>query len=210
MAFLTFEGIDGSGKSTLMKLLAEHLKGLGLPVEMTRQPGGTSLGTELRDILLRTKGSPPSPEAELLIYEADRAHHVATAIRPWLQKKVWVLCDRYADSSLAFQGAGRQISKNQVRQLNEFATQGLKPDLTVLVDCPVEVSVKRRQLRQTNEKTKADRFENERREFHQAVRDEFLALAKAEPDRFVVLNSEKEPQSLLTELIQEMKGRKLL
>jgi dTMP kinase len=210
MAFLTFEGIDGSGKSTLIRQLAEHLKGLGLTVEITRQPGGTNLGGELREILLRTKGAPPCPEAELLIYEADRAHHVATILRPLLQKKTWVLCDRYADSSLAFQGAGRKISKEKVRWLNEFATQGLRPDMTVLVDCPVELGMKRREQRQATDKTKADRFEKEKKAFHQAVRDEFLALARAEPDRFVVLNSEKDTQTLLKELLNEMKKRGLL
>src|SRR6266404_1401263 len=99
MAFLTFEGIDGSGKSSLMKELANYLRSLGLPVEITREPGGSAMGPELREILLRTQGLAPCPEAELLIYEADRAQHVAMKIRPWLDKKHWVLSDRFYDSS---------------------------------------------------------------------------------------------------------------
>src|SRR5690242_12362135 len=110
MAFITFEGIDGSGKSSLLKNFAVHLKSLGLTVEMTREPGGSELGRELRTMLLKTSGIPPCPESELLLYEADRAQHVAIHIKPWLEKKAWVLSDRFSDSSAAFQGAGRNIS----------------------------------------------------------------------------------------------------
>src|ERR1700677_727879 len=131
MAFLTFEGIDGSGKSSLLKNFADYLKTLGVPVEITREPGGSELGRELRQILLRTQGTPPCPESELLLYEADRAQHVSLHIKPCLEKKIWVLSDRFSDSSLAFQGAGRHIPIEKVNWLNEFATRGLLPDLTV-------------------------------------------------------------------------------
>ena len=205
MPFITFEGIDGSGKSSLIKKLADDLRKLGLVVEMTQEPGGTSLGTELRQILLRNKGDVPCPEAELLIYEADRAHHVKNKIKPLLNKGTWVLSDRFSDSSLAFQGAGRSLKMADVQWLNDFATGGLKPDLTVLVDCPVNVGHARRAGRE------ADRFENEKNEFHEKVRQEFLKLAHAEPERFYILDSEKSgPEELLQKLLSEMKQRKLL
>lgn len=204
MPFLTFEGIDGSGKSTLIKKLAEHLKSLSLTIEITREPGGTKLGEELREILLRTKGSAPCPEAELLIYEADRAQHVNTKIRPLLKQNAWVLSDRFYDSSSVFQGAGRKIASKSVEWLNDFASGGLKPDLTFLLDCPVEVSQARRQSRQ------ADRFELEKTEFHETIRNGFLELAKKHADRFLVLDATESPDRLLQLAIDELKNRGLL
>jgi dTMP kinase len=209
MAFFTFEGIDGSGKSSLLKNFADHLRGLGLPVEITREPGGSELGRELRQMLLKTTGTPPCPESELLLYEADRAQHVAIHIKPWLEKKTWVLSDRFGDSSLAFQGAGRHIPLEKVRWLNEFATRGLVPDLTVIVDCPVEVSNARREKREKEGGTKPDRFEKEVNTFHQAVRDEYLKMAKTEK-RFYVLDGTKDQKAMLEELLAECKKRKLL
>jgi dTMP kinase len=210
MPFLTFEGIDGSGKSSLLKNFAEYLKSRQLPVEITREPGGSELGPELRQILLRTKGPSPSPEAELLIYEADRAQHVRNKIRPLLEKKFWVLSDRFYDSSTAFQGAGRKIPREAVEWLNRFATGGLVPELTVLVDCPVEVSLARRKKREADQNSKADRFEREDNQFHQAVRDEYLALAKRETKRIFVLDGEKSPGTLLRQLVAEVEKRGLL
>lgn len=210
MPFLTFEGIDGSGKSSLLKSFAQHLKDKGLNVEITREPGGSPLGRELREILLRTKGTPPCPQAELLIYEADRAQHVTTVIKPWLAKNAWVLSDRFADSSLAFQGAGRHIPKTDVEWLNKFATGGLSPQMTVLLDCPVEVSDARRKQREQNKNQKADRFENEKREFHEAIRQEFLSLAREHGDRYFVLDAQKTPVELLEGLVKECHKRGLL
>jgi dTMP kinase len=209
MAFFTFEGIDGSGKSSLLKNFADHLKGLGLTVEMTREPGGSELGRELRQILLKTTGVPPCPESELLLYEADRAQHVAQHIKPWLEKKAWVLSDRFGDSSVAFQGAGRHIPVEKVKWLNEFATQGLLPDMTIVVDCPVEESVARREKREREANTRPDRFESEISTFHQAVRNEYLKLAKTH-SRFFVLDGTKDQKSLLEDLITECKKRKFL
>ena len=209
MPFLTFEGIDGSGKSSLLKAFTDYLKSRGLPVEITREPGGSNIGPELRNILLRTVGQAPCPQAELLIYEADRAQHVTFKIRPLLEKGVWVISDRFADSSIAFQGAGRHIKKEDVQWLNTFATGGLKPDLTILLDCPVELSQARRKKREGEKKVNADRFEMESQEFHQAVRDSYLALAKNEPDRFVVLDAKKTQEVLLKELIEAVSTRDL-
>ncbi len=204
MPFISFEGIDGSGKSSLLENFKIHLKGLGLPVETTKEPGGTQLGKDLRNILLRTNGEAPCPRAELLIYEADRAQHVEVIIKPLLQKGFWILSDRYADSSLAFQGAGRKLDKEKVVWLNSFATSGLVPDLTVLLDCTVEVAETRRASRED------DRMESEKLEFHQMVRDEYLTLAKHEPKRFLVLDAMKTPKQLFEELLQEVKNRKIL
>lgn len=205
MAFITFEGIDGSGKSSLIGLLAEKLKGLGHKVELTQEPGGTALGKELREILLRTKGEIPCEESELLIYEADRAHHVKTKIKPLLEKSVWVLSDRYFDSSTAFQGAGRNISKGDVKWLNQFASLGLKPTMTILVDCAVDTGKSRMKDRTL------DRLEMEKKDFHEKVREEYLVLAEAEPLRFFVLNSENsKPEMLVEEIWREMKKRDLI
>jgi dTMP kinase len=154
-------------------------------------------------MVLKTSGTPPCPEAELLLYEADRAQHVALHIRPWLEKKVWVLSDRFGDSSVAFQGAGRKIPREKVQWLNTFATQDLVPDMTIIVDCPVEVSQARRKDRV------ADRFEAEDTAFHQAVRSEYLAMAKTHP-RFLLLDGTKNPQTLLEDLVEEVKKRKFL
>ena len=205
MPFITFEGIDGSGKSSILRLLSERLRALGHKVETTQEPGGTVLGRELREILLRTSGTPPCPETELLIYEADRAQHVKTKIKPLLKDGVWVFSDRYYDSSLAFQGAGRNIKKSDVAWLNEFASMGLKPDMTVLVDCTVGVGKSRMANREL------DRFELEKKEFHEKVRAEYLLIAAAESKRFFVLNSEKtSPEDLAIVVFDEIKKRGLL
>lgn len=209
MPFFTFEGIDGSGKSSLLKKFEDHLKGLGHGVEITREPGGSSLGQSLRKILLEVSDTPPCPQAELLLYEADRAQHVTTKIKPWLKQNKWVLSDRFSDSSVAFQGAGRSLKPDDVKWLNTFATQGLLPDVTVIVDCPVEVSQARRQKREKEEKTQADRFELEKTTFHQAVRDEYLKMAKTHP-RFLLLDGTKTLDALLNDLVTECQRRKLL
>ena len=210
MPFITFEGIDGSGKSSLLDSLASHLKSNGHLVEITREPGGSTIGPEIRKILLRTDGVAPCPEAELLLYEADRAQHVALKIRPLLEKNYWVLSDRFADSSLAFQGAGRKIAQTDVAWLNQFATQGLKPDATILVDCSVELSLERRTKREKANHTKPDRFENENQKFHQAVRDEYLALAKNEPKRWIVIDSDQAPEEIFKTLKDQLRQRGLL
>ncbi len=195
MPFITFEGVDGSGKSSLLQLLSEFLKKDGHTVEMTKEPGGTDLGIELRRLLLKTTGQAPTPRAELLIYEADRAQHVETKIKPLLSRGVWVLSDRFSDSSLAFQGAGRNISSEDVIWLNEFATGKVTPDLTVLVDCDVDVAASRRSDR------KIDRLEGEKKEFHQKVRNGFLEIAKNHSQRFLVLNSERQSAAELLAIL---------
>jgi dTMP kinase len=181
--FLTLEGGDGSGKSTQSALLAAWLESQGRTVLLTREPGGTELGDEIREIVLHRRGH-IAPRAEALLYAADRAHHIATKVRPALERGDIVLQDRYLDSSVAYQGAGRVLAPAEVRDLSLWAAEGLLPDLTILLDLDETVGQDRLKSR-----TKYDRLEDEKQEFHARVREGYLALAAAEPDRFLVLNA---------------------
>ncbi|WP_294178115.1 dTMP kinase [uncultured Schumannella sp.] len=182
--FLTFEGGDGSGKSTQAAILEEHLVGLGREVVRTREPGGTDLGVELREIVLHRRGE-MEPRAEALIYAADRAHHIATLVRPALERGAIVLQDRYLDSSVAYQGAGRVLDATEVRELSLWATGGLLPDVTVLLD--LDETLGRERL--DSSRTRYDRLEAEASDFHARVRAAYLELAAAEPERFLVLDA---------------------
>ena len=181
--FITFEGGDGSGKSTQVALLTEWLHSEGREVEHSREPGGTELGGELRNIVLHRKGH-ISPRAEALLYAADRAHNIATKVRPALERGAIVIQDRYLDSSVAYQGAGRVLGASEVRDLSMWATEGLLPDLTVLLDLDAEVGRERLAGRDVY-----DRLESEKNDFHERVRAGYLALAEAEPERFLVIDA---------------------
>lgn len=181
--FITFEGIDGSGKSTQLECLGATLKAHGLPVVVTRDPGGTALGQELRQILLHHPGF-VSPRCELFLYLADRAQHVDELLKPSLEAGKIVLCDRYIDSTVAYQGGGRGIPLEEIHRLNVLAIQGLKPHKTFLLDAPVSVLLAR-----ANHRSHADRLEKEAVDFYERVRAQYLALASAEPQRFVVLDA---------------------
>lgn len=204
MAFLVFEGLDGSGKSTLIRELGSKLAQSDQRFVVTREPGGTALGEELRQILLAPRETPPHPSTELLLYEAGRAQHVAEVIRPALSQGLWVLCDRFTASSLAFQCGGRGLPEAEVEGLNHFATGGLKADLTVLLDLPVEQSVERIRRRQN-----LDRFEKEASEFHERVRQFYLALARKQQN-WLTLDSTKPVKELLATLTVELKQRQWL
>ncbi|XCJ83457.1 dTMP kinase [Ruicaihuangia caeni] len=180
--FITLEGGDGAGKSTQLAHLAQWLRSLGRDVVETREPGGTEVGEALRDIVLHHRGH-IDPRAEALIYAADRAHHIATKVRPALERGAVVLQDRYLDSSVAYQGAGRVLDAGEIRSLSLWATGGLMPDLTVLLD--IDPSAGRARL----EGKRFDRLETEAIEFHQRVREAYLALAADEPTRFLVLSA---------------------
>ncbi len=188
--FLTIEGGDGSGKSTQSALLAEWLEAQGRTVLLTREPGGTDFGLEVRDLVLHWHGD-ISPRAEALLYAADRAHHIATKVRPALDRGEIVLQDRYLDSSVAYQGAGRVLEPDEIRNLSLWATGDLLPDLTILLD--LDESLGRDRLR---ERTKYDRLEAEEQDFHARVRAGYLALAAAEPDRFLVLDASDDLDAL--------------
>ncbi len=180
--FITFEGGDGSGKSTQAGMLADWLTASGYVVERAREPGGTELGLELREIVLHRRGH-IAPRAEALIYAADRAQNIATTVRPAIERGEMVIQDRYLDSSVAYQGAGRVLDPTQVRDISLWATEGFMPHLTILLDLDEEVG--RERLNEA--RTTYDRLEAEKSDFHARVRAGFLALAAAEPDRFLVL-----------------------
>lgn len=210
MAFIVFEGLDGSGKSSLMAALQKELTALQIPFVQTREPGGTPLGDEIRHMILRKEGPAPVSRAELLLYEASRAQHVEQTIKPALSEKKWVLCDRFTASSVAFQGGGRSISEADVVMLNQFATGGLEADLTVLLDLSVEESRRRQAHRTSQTGDGKDRIESEADEFHQKVRDGFLKQAKASVHNWLVLDAKMTPAELFDVLLKELKARKLL
>ncbi len=182
--FLTFEGGDGSGKSTQAALLEAWLLERGHTVVRTREPGGTDVGDEIREIVLHRRGH-IAPRAEALLYAADRAQHISTLVRPALERGEIVLQDRYLDSSVAYQGAGRVLDGGEVRELSLWAAEGLLPDLTVLLD--LDVNIGRSRLDES--RTRYDRLEAEAAEFHTRVRESYLALAAVEPERFLVLDA---------------------
>jgi dTMP kinase len=189
--FITFEGPEGAGKSTQVRLLAPWLEAQGREVMVTREPGnGGWLGPEVRRLVLMSE--PMSPEAEYLLYSADRAEHVRKVIEPGLRDGKIVLCDRYLDSSLAYQGYGRGLDLDWLKAVAVGATGGLRPHQTFLLDLPPEVGLTRFEGR--------DRLEREPLEFHRRVRAGYLELARAEPQRFVVLNATQSPEAIQAEL----------
>ena len=183
--FITFEGGDGSGKTTQINLLATWLEAQGQTVVLTREPGGTDLGVELRNIVLHRRGF-IAPRAEALLYAADRSHHIHSLVRPALERGEVVVQDRYLDSSVAYQGAGRVLDPEEVRELSLWATERLIPHLTVLLDVPASVA----KARQAQTEREYDRLEAEAEDFHTRVRESYLSLAAAEPERFLVVNGE--------------------
>ncbi|HBW20358.1 MAG TPA: dTMP kinase [Actinobacteria bacterium] len=186
---LVLEGGEGAGKSTQARLLAIWLRDQGFDVVTTHEPGATKIGMRLRALLLDTAHTGLAPNAEALMYAADRAEHVTSVLRPALERGAIVVCDRYVDSSLAYQGAGRQLPQAEIAELNNWATGGLLPDLTILLDLPPAAGLGRRA-------SSADRLEAEPTEFHERVRAGFLALARAEPGRYLVLDATRPPGDL--------------
>lgn len=182
--FITLEGGDGSGKSTQAGLLADWLAGQGRTVLRTREPGGTPVGVLIRDIVLHHRGE-VAPRAEALLYAADRAQHIATAVRPALARGEVVIQDRYLDSSVAYQGAGRVLGGTEIRDLSLWAAEGLLPQLTILLD--LDETTARGRLDDANKRF--DRLEAEKADFHRRVRASFLELAAAEPERFLVVDA---------------------
>lgn len=182
--FITLEGGDGTGKSTQIGLLQEWFESHGREVVRTFEPGGSDFGKEIREIVLHSRGH-IEPRSEALLYAADRAHNIATNVRPALERGAVVIQDRYMDSSVAYQGAGRVLDPIEIRDLSMWATEGLVPDFTVVLDLDPVVS----RERLLAENKKFDRLEAEALEFHQRVRDSYLAMAAAEPARFIVIDA---------------------
>ena len=198
--FITFEGIEGGGKSTQIRLLAEWLGAEGREPVITREPGGTALGGEIRGLVLHASVQ-IAPVAELLLYAADRAQHMAEVVEPALAGGRFVLCDRHADSLVAYQAYGRGLDRTMVDDLNRLATRDRKPDLTLILDLePAEG------LARVGSRGKPDRLERETIAFHQRVRDGFLAIARAEPGRAVVLDARKPADAIHQEILDRVKS----
>lgn len=195
--FITFEGIDGVGKSTQLDMLEMHLIAQGREVVRTLEPGGTELGQEIRHLLLHRKGD-VAPRSEALLYAADRAHHVETKIKPALASGKVVLSDRYFDSSVAYQGAARELDVQEVKDISLWAIDRLLPDLTVLLDLPAQEAMNRR----GNKGTEPDRLEREQVEFFERARDEYLRMAN-EP-RFLVVDANLSPEEIHSQVLERV------
>ena len=191
--FITFEGMEGCGKSTQARSLALGLERCSVPHVLTIEPGGTRIGGVIRSILLDGRNHDLSALAELLLYTADRAQHVKEVIEPALDQGKWVVCDRFFDATTVYQGHARGQDMALIRALNNKVTHGVSPDITFLLDCPVDIGLERALRREARRDIPRvgtqDRFEKEEREFHQAVREGYLSIAGEEQDRFVVLDS---------------------
>jgi len=205
--FITFEGPDGSGKTTQARMLVEYLQARGLPVIYTREPGGTEISEQIREVILSTRNLAMQNETEVLLFSAARAQIVAELIRPALAAGKIVVCDRYADSTLAYQGYGLGLDLEALRAITKFATRGLVPDLTFYIDVPVQVGLERRHQGETN------RLDQKDVEYHARVRHGYLELAKAEPARFVVIDGresiEEVQDKIRARMSEELKRRGL-
>jgi len=188
--FITFEGVEGSGKTTQIRRLKRYLTQKGIPCKVTREPGGCPIGEKVRKILLDPDHREMVPLSELLLYEASRAQHVKEVIEPLLKRGVTVLCDRFSDATIAYQGFGRKLDLGLIQRFNRLSTQRIKPDITFLLDCPSDMGLKRAiQRNQTLKKEKEERFEREKIQFHHRVRRGYLSIAKQEPHRVKVIDT---------------------
>lgn len=188
--FITFEGIEGCGKTTQVKRFVKRLRKYGIPLIMTLEPGGTRIGKNIRRILLNPHNENLSPLTELILYAADRTQHVKEVIKPALDQGKWVICDRFFDATVVYQGVARGQDMKLIRILNEKATQGIRPNITFLLDCPVGMGLDRAIRRNKAPSHKGqDRFERERLDFHRRVRRGYLDLARQEKRRFVIIDA---------------------
>jgi len=203
--FITFEGGEGTGKSTHAAMLAARLKGLGVPVHVTREPGG-SLGAEImRHILLSGAAQPLGPDAEAILFAAARDDHLSTVIRPALERGAWVLCDRFADSTRVYQGVVGHVDPRTIRALERIVVGNTKPDLTFILDVPAEQALQRARKRRGS--AGADRFEGEALQFHEKLRDGFLMLAAGEPERCVLIDATMPKEQVSEEIWRVVNGR---
>jgi dTMP kinase len=203
--FLTIEGIEGVGKSTQVARLSTTLSARGIAHVVTREPGGTPLAERIRRIVLDSHDEAVSPTAELLLMFAARAVHLSNHVEPNLQAGRWVVCDRFIDATYAYQGGGRRLSVEHIRQLETMVVGARRPDLTVLLDAPVEQALQR--ARQRNAGAAADRFESERAEFFERVRDAYHARAAAEPDRIAVIDAGESADSVASRILELLETR---
>ena len=199
--FITLEGPEGSGKSTQAKMMIRRLAEHGIEAMYTREPGGTALGEEIRNILQHDQaGEAPCERAELLLFEASRNQLVEKVIRPALEKGTWVICDRFMDSTTAYQGYGRGLPVDEVKAIHHFTVNGVTPDLTLLLDLEVETGFERIAQRFLELGESADRFEQEERSFHERVRQGYLKLAEEESERFKTVDASQEPEAVSVDI----------
>jgi dTMP kinase len=193
---IAFEGVEGAGKSTQIEVVAAHLRKLGYTVVETREPGGTPLGAEIRQMVMHSTRSTPSPLTELLLYLADRAQHLAEVIVPALDRGHLVLCDRFSASTIVYQGHARQLGDERVRQLDAIVRNGIWPSLTFVLDCPVEMGLQRARG--------DDRFHREQVAFHERVRAGFLALAGEDPEGYCVIDATRPADEVTRRILERV------
>jgi len=200
--FITFEGVEGSGKTTQIRLAGEFLREKGLPVIVTQEPGGTPLGERIREILLNHGGFDISGEAEVFLFAAARAQHTDRLILPALEKGQVILCDRFSDATIAYQAYGRGLPLEAVREVCRLASRGLSPRLTILFDLPVEKGLERafRRIAGREEASREDRFEREHLDFHRRIREGYLAIARLEPDRVKIIDASRDIETTRREV----------
>ncbi len=202
--FITFEGIEGSGKSTQIALLDEALRQQGYSLVRTREPGGCAIADQIREILLHPQNSALNSTAELLLYAAARVQHVNEVIAPALKRDQLVLCDRYTDATKAYQGNGRGLNQQLIQDLNQIAAGTVVPDLTILIDLPVEIGLSRALSREIAQQDDSEgRFEREEIAFHQRVREGYLSLAQNESERFIQVDGTLSVPLLATEILEK-------
>jgi len=204
--FLTIEGIEGVGKTTQVARLSEALRARGIDHVVTREPGGTPLAEKIREIVLNVQGEPLPPTAELLLMFAARAVHLANHVEPHLKAGRWVVCDRFTDATYAYQGGGRGLNTDHIRQLETMVQGSRRPDLTVLLDAPVEQALRR--ARQRNAGAATDRFESERVEFFERVRAAYRARAAAEPDRIIPIEAHQSADAVAARILELLEARR--
>ena len=203
--FLTIEGIEGVGKTTQVARLSEALRARGIDNVVTREPGGTPLAEKIREIVLNAQGESLPPTAELLLMFAARAVHLANHVEPHLKAGRWVVCDRFTDATYAYQGGGRGLNSDHIRQLETMVQGSRRPDLTMLLDAPVEQALRR--ARQRNAGAATDRFESERVEFFERVRAAYRARAAAEPDRIIPIDAQQSADAVAARILELLEAR---
>jgi dTMP kinase len=205
--FITLEGIEGSGKTTQIANIISFFEDHGLAIVATREPGGTEIADKIRHILVESHGEPVAPLAELFLYNAARIQHLAHVIRPALAKGKIVVCDRFADATIAYQAYGRQLPLGMVTQVDAWATANLLPDLTYLLDCAPETGLERSLARIEQEGSRESRFEEEDLAFHERVREGYLELARHQKDRFIVIDASQEPDQVRDAICADLAKR---
>ncbi len=203
--FITFEGGEGAGKSTHVRMLAERLEGLGLGIELTREPGGSPGAEIIRHIILSGAAKPLGADAEAMLFAAARDDHLRTRIRPALARGEWVICDRFADSTRVYQGVLGHVDERLIRALERITLGALKPDLTFVLDIPADVGLARAARRRGQDA--ADRFEEEGLAFHERLREAFRAIAESEPDRCVLIEAQVSKQEVAAQIWRAVEAR---